>query len=126
MAEPTASTAALHGGASFLGGLVVLFGPHLGPWIAVTLASSVGALWTVGKVETFSRLHATALLARTVLTACVLTGAIAVLMGAYTSAANDYLLPLTAFALGAIGDKFESLKDAVVSRLRSLIGGSTK
>lgn len=124
MAEPTTSTAAVHGGASLLGALVIAFGPVLGPWIAVVFAAIVGSLWTVGKVETETRLQAVLVWARTVMTACVLTGGCAVLMGSYTDAPMEYMLPFTAFVLGMLGDKFESLKDEVASRARSWIGGN--
>lgn len=123
MTEPTTSTAAIHGSASLLGALVIAFGPILGPWVAVVFAAVVGSLWTVGKVETETRQQAVLVWARTVLTACVLTGGCAVLMGAYTTAPMEYLLPLTAFVLGMMGDKFESLKDGVVSRAKSWLGG---
>jgi hypothetical protein len=119
-------TTVLHGGASLIGALVVYFGPQLGPWIAVFVAAVVGSLWTVGKVETSTRLSAGLVWIRTILTACILTGGIAVLMGSYVHASLDYTLPITAFLLGAIGDKFESLRIAAVARIQSWIGGDNK
>lgn len=124
MAEPASSTA-MHAGTSVIGGLAILFGPQLGPWIAVGIASFVGALWTVGAVETVSRLQAGMVLLRTVLTALILTGALAAVLVSYTSVSLDYILPLTAFAIGALSDRFGTLKDAVVKRLQAMIGGTT-
>ena len=116
----------LHGGASLLGALIIYFGPELGPWAAVLIASVIGSLWTVGKVETETRLLACLVWLRTILTACVLTGGLAVILGAYANASLDYMLPMTAFALGAFGDKFESMRIAVSTRIHSWIGGNNK
>lgn len=122
MSGPT-STTALHAGASMTGGLVVWLGPEVGPWVSVFVAAFVGAMWTVGAVETVTRLHAGLIMLRIILTACILTGALAYFLANYTSIPLDHVLPLTAFGLGALGDKFGTLKDAVVMRLRALIGG---
>lgn len=119
-------TTVLHGGASLLGALVVYFGPILGPWIAVLVAATIGSLWTVGKVTTETRLIAALLWVRTILTACVLTGGFAVIIGANAGTSMDYALPFTAFALGALGDKFESLRVAASTRIQSWIGGNEK
>ncbi len=116
----------LHGGASLLGALVVYFGPQLGPWIAVLIASTVGSLWTVGIVKTDTRVIAFLLWFRTILTACVLTGGLVVLMGSYISASLDYALPITAFLLGAFGDKFETLRVSTTTRIQSWIEGLGK
>ena len=124
MTEPATSTA-LHASTSVIGGLAVLLGPTIGPWAAVGIASFVGALWTVGAVETESRLHAGMILVRTVLTALILTGALAAVLVSYTSVSLDYILPLTAFAIGALSDRFGALKDAAVKRLQTMIGGAT-
>ncbi len=122
MSEPANTT--LQAGTSVIAFLAALFGPVIGPWAAVGIASFVGALWTVGAVETQSRLHAGLVLLRTVLTALILTGALAAVLMSYTSISLDYILPLTAFAIGALSDRFGALKDAVVKRAQAWIGGS--
>lgn len=121
MSEPT--TTVVQGGASVVGGLIVLAGPELGPWLAVLAASFVGSLWTVGALETQTKWHAALVLLRTILTALVLTGAVAFVLVNYTSVPIEHVLPLTAFALGAW---FEQLKDSALMRLRSLLGGTTQ
>ena len=126
MADVAVTPTALHGGASLLGALVIYFGPELGPWIAVLVASIVGSLWTVGKVATETRLIAALLWVRTILTACVLTGGLAVILGAHVNTGFDYILPMTAFALGALGDKFEAIRVATGTRIQSWIGGNDK
>lgn len=119
MAEPTSTGVA----ASITGAMVLLMGPVLGPWVSVLLAAFIGALWTLGRVDTPSRLTAAMLLARIVLTALVLTGGIAAVIVSYFAFAADQVLTLTAFVLGAVGDKFESLRDAAAKRLRAIISG---
>lgn len=123
MAEPTSTVAGVK--ASVTGGLVVMLGPVLGPWVTVVLAAFIGSLWTIGRVETPSRLTAALLLGRVVLTALVLTGAIAASLAHALSWSFDHLLPAVAFSIGALGDKIHSLRDAAARRLRGLIGGAS-
>lgn len=122
MAEPTSTTLGVT--ASLTGGLVVLLGPVLGPWVTVLLAAFSGALWTMGRVNTPSRLTAAMLLARVMLTALVLTGGVAAVLANFMEWSLDHVLPGVAFAIGALGDKFHGLRDAAASRLRALIGGA--
>lgn len=123
MTDVAVTPSVLHSGASLLGVLVVFYGPDLGPWLAVLIASSVGSLWTVSLIKTSTKFVAFLLWIRTILTACILTGALVVLMGSYINASIDYLLPITAFCLGALGDKFESLRVVLTNRLSSWLGG---
>lgn len=124
MSEPASSTI-LHAGTSVTGGFVVMLGPILGPWAAVLAASFVGALWTLGAVETTSLVHGFLLVLRTMLTALILTGMLAAALVSYTDIPLDYVLPATAFAIGALSDKFGVLKAAVVRRLESVVGGGS-
>lgn len=121
MAEPT-STAA---GVTLTGGLVVLLGPVLGPWVTVLLAAFIGALWTLGRVDTPSRIKAALLLSRIVLTALVLTGGVAAVLAQFMAWSLDHVLPGVAFTLGALGDKFHGLREAAANRIRALIGGAS-
>lgn len=102
----------------------MLLGPVLGPWAAVVITATIGALWSVGRVETETRLEAVRFLIQIVLTAVVLTGGIAALLAQKLAWALDHALPAVAFTIGALGDKFNTLKDAVVKRLRSFISGT--
>lgn len=124
MAEPTSAGAGA--AVSITGSMVVLLGPVLGPWVTVLLTAFIGSLWTLGRVETDSRKQAVFLLARIILTALVLTGGIAAIVVKYMAFAMDHVLPMTAFILAAIGDKFETLREAVVNRLRSMINGAAQ
>lgn len=123
MAEPTST--AVGAAASLTGGLVVLLGPVLGPWVAVLLAAFIGALWTLGRTDTPSRITAALLLGRIVLTAMVLTGGLAAVLAGLWSWSLDHILPGVAFTIGALGDKFHHLRDAAARRFRALIGGAS-
>lgn len=109
---------------SITGGFVVLLGPVLGPWVTVMLAAFIGSLWTLGRMDTATRVQGFALLLRINLTALILTGCVAAPAASYYKLGLEYVLPLAAFGLGAIGDKFESLREALTARLRSLISGA--
>lgn len=122
MTEPTSS--AVGAAASFSGGLIVLMGPILGPWVTVLLASFSGALWAMGRAETESRAMAAWLLMRVMLTALVLTGGIAAMLSQFMSWSLDHALPAVAFGIGAMGDKMGVLREAISQRLRTLIGGA--
>lgn len=122
MPEPTSAT--LGATASLTGGLIVLLGPVLGPWVTVLLAAFSGALWTMGRAETESRLTAAWLLARVMLTATVLTGGIAAVLAQFMVWSLDHVLPAVAFLIGAMGDKIGYLREAAAQRLRALIGGA--
>jgi len=121
MSEP-ANTAA-QAGASLVGGLVILAGPTVGPWIAVAAASFAGSLWTIGAAETEDKWRALLLLLRINLTACVLTGCVAVPVVSYDLLPCEYALPAVAFGLGALGAHYKEIITAASGRLRAWIGG---
>ena len=122
MPEPTSATLGVT--ASFTGGLIVLLGPVLGPWMTVLLAAFSGALWTMGRADTQNRLTAALLLSRVMLTALVLTGGIAAVLAQFMAWSLDHVLPAVAFGIGALGDKIGSLREAAAKRLRTIIGGA--
>jgi hypothetical protein len=117
--EPAASTANVLG-ASLTGGAVVLFGPGLGPWVSVAFAAVIGSLWSVGLADTSNRSHALTLMLRTVLTACVLTGAVAFVATQYTAMPTDYLLPATAFGIAAW---FDNVRQSITDMINRKLGG---
>lgn len=121
MSEPQATV--VQGGASLVGGLIVLAGPQLGPWLAVLAASFVGSLWTLGGSETQSRLHAALLLLRVNLTALVLTGCVSVPVVSYNLLPHEYALPAIAFALGAIGTHYKGLIEWAIGAAKNWVGG---
>lgn len=122
MQEPATSASAA-AAVSITGGLIALFGPVIGVWMAVILSATVGATWTIGRVHTDSKRTALLILCRLVMTAIILTGGLSWLLFEKLGVAQDFALPIIAFCIGALGDKFEALKDAAIDRLKTLIGG---
>ena len=121
MSEPQATI--VQGGASVVGGLIVLAGPELGPWLAVLAASFVGSLWTLGASDTDDKGRALFLLARINLTACALTGCVAVPVVTYNLLPYEYALPAVAFCLGAIGAHYKSLIAWAIGKAKQRAGG---
>lgn len=121
MSEPHSTLA--QGGASLLGGLIVLAGPQLGPWLAVAAASFVGSMWTLGAADTEDKWHAVLMLLRINLTACVLTGCVAVPVVSYNLLPHEYALPAVAFCLGAIGAHYKRLIGWAIGKAQERLGG---
>lgn len=119
MSEPATSANTL--AASLTGAGVAIFGPAFGPWVSILFGAVIGSLWSVGFAETTDRLHAGVVMARNALTACVLTGATAYFAMQYTDMPTEYLLPATAFAIGAW---FDQARTALWSRIKEKIGGT--
>lgn len=104
---------------------MVALGPIIGPWVAVALCALVGGLWTVGRVETESRLMAAGLLFRVVLTSCVLTGAVAALLSSFLPLSPDHALPLVAFCIACVGDKFNVIRERIYEWFLARMGGKS-
>lgn len=121
MSEPT--TTMVQGSASLVGGLIVLAGPELGPWLAVAAASFVGSMWTLGAADTQDKWHAAMMLLRINLTACALTGCVAVPVVTYNLLPYEYALPAVAFCLGAIGAHYKSLIAWAIGKAKQRAGG---
>lgn len=121
MSEPQATM--VQGGASLVGGLIVLAGPQLGPWLAVIAASFVGSLWTLGAADTQDKWRAGLLLLRVNLTALVLTGCASVPVVSYNLLPHEYALPAMAFTLGAIGAHYKGLIEWAIGTAKHKVGG---
>lgn len=121
MSEPQATV--VQGGASLVGGLIVLAGPQIGPWLAVLAASFVGSLWTLGASDTDDKGRAFLLLLRINLTSLALTGCVAVPVVTYNLLPYEYALPAVAFCLGAIGAHYKSLIEWSIGLAKSKAGG---
>lgn len=122
MAEPI-STSATAGAASLTGSLIVLMGPVLGSWAAVLLAAIIGSMWTLSRVDTSSRTIASLLTIRIIFTALILTGIVAALVADYIKPhlPEEHLLPAVAFAISAMGDKLQQIKDAISEKIKTTI-----
>lgn len=115
--EPTATaTAGVALSASLTGAMAAAVGPVLGPWLAVAVCALAGGMWAVGRSQTGSRLSAVWLLARILITAVVLSGAVASLVSGFVPMTEEHLQPFVAFCLGAIGDKFDTFREDLMQR----------
>lgn len=112
MPEPTTG-----GSVGLVAIAIALLGPAAGPYAVIVLSALAGALWALSRSETATRVHGALLLARLVVTAIVLTGAVAWwLESQYKLPAHQLLAPV-AFGIGAMGDGWRSVIDGLVARL---------
>lgn len=124
MAEPNSTTTAAHIGVSISGGLAAALGPVMGTWIAVVFCACVGALWAIQEEKTETKLAAIRLLFMYAVTSVIFTGTVAYFVTEKTGLPMEYALPSAAFFISFFGNKYGPLKDAAVSRAKSLIGGT--
>jgi len=108
MAEPT-STAGL----SLTAFAVALLGPLAGPYSAIVFAALAGALWPLSSTEGLTRSAGAWLLLRCVLTATVLTSTAAAILSSQYGIEPTELLSPVAFFLGAMGNGWRPVFDAV-------------
>lgn len=117
MAEPTASTTF---GLTALS--VALLGPLAGPYALIAFAALSGAMWPLSAAETGSKLAGAWLLLRCTLTALVLTAFLAGLLSKWLGAATPESLAPVAFAIGALGNGWRPVFDALGSALAAIVG----
>lgn len=118
MTEPSTTGAA---GAALVAIASALVGAQLGPVTAIAAAAMVGALVSLGEVTTTSRLHAFRYVITYVLMAVVVTGAVSWLIQHFTGISEIEILSLVAFTIGWVGNRWGSLRTAVVSTATSII-----
>ena len=120
MPEPT-STAS---GVSLAAIAVALLGPMAGPYALIVFAALAGALWPLSGAETISRKAGAWLLLRCTLTAIMLTGALAgFVQHKYQVRDAEAFAPI-AFFIGALGNGWRPVLDAVGAALKRLLGGN--
>lgn len=124
MPEPTSTS-----GISLAAVSIALLGPMAGPYALIVFAALAGALWPLSAADTMTRSAGAWLLLRCTLTAVVLTSALSlVLQNQWQIPANEALAPV-AFAIGALGNGWRPVFEAVGSALQaalSRIGGGPK
>lgn len=119
MSEPTSTTA--------LGLVVVataLLGPAAGPYAVIVLSALAGSLWALSKQQTPTRLSGALLILRLMMTAVALTGAAAWWLDTHYEIPAHQILGPIAFAIGALGDRWGPVLDAIGARLGRVIGGA--
>lgn len=121
MAEPTTTG----GSITLVAFAVALLGPMAGEYAVIVLSSLAGGLWALKEVETQTRMDGAKLLFRLVITAIVLTGSLSLLLHhLYEWQAHHVISPVS-FCIGAFGNRWRTLIDAVASRARRAVAGPT-
>lgn len=119
MAEPTSTSATAFGLTALS---VSLLGPLAGPYALIAFAALSGAMWPLSAAETTTKLAGAWLLLRCTLTALLLTAFMAGLLDRWFEVqALDILAPV-AFAIGALGNGWRPVFDALGSALSTLLG----
>lgn len=118
MPEPIHTAAA---GVSIMTLAVALFGPNVGPYAVILLGSIAGALWALSSAAVETRMQGAWLMGRCVITAIVLTAFIARFLGPYLSFAEGESYSIVSFIIGALGNRWQDIFDAIKTRLATLI-----
>lgn len=119
MAEPTATSATAFGLTALS---VSLLGPLAGPYALIAFAALSGAMWPLSAAETTTKLAGAWLLLRCTLTALLLTAFLAGLVERWLGVQPVESLAPVAFAIGALGNGWRPVFDAVGAALSALLG----
>jgi len=123
MAEPIQSTVA---GVSLITLAVAVAGPHAGPYIVIVLGSIGGGLWALSSATLETRMQGAWLMLRCLVTAIVLTAMIAGLLGPWLGINTLEAYVVVAFSIGALGNRWLEIIDAVKTRMSNIIIGGNK
>ena len=123
MAEPIQSTIA---GVSLVTLAIAIFGPNAGPYIVIVLGSLGGGLWALSSATLETRMQGAWLMLRCLVTAIVLTAMIAGLLGPWLGVSIMETYAAVAFVIGALGNKWLEIIEAIKTRMASVIAGGNK
>ena len=116
MPEPTSTS-----GISLAAVSIALLGPMAGPYALIVFAALAGALWPLSAADTMTRSAGFWLMLRCTLTAGALTSALSLLLQSqWQIPANEALAPV-AFAIGALGNGWRPVFEAVGSALQAVL-----
>ncbi len=121
MTEPIQTTVA---GVSLVTLAVAFFGPQAGPYIVIILGSIGGGLWALSNAVLASRLAGAWLMLRCVLTAVVLTAITAGWIGPLLGVPVTEAYAAIAFAIGALGNKWQDIIDSLKTRIQGAISST--
>lgn len=119
MADPTSTSATAFGLTALS---VSLLGPLAGPYALIAFAALSGAMWPLSATETTTKLAGAWLLLRCTLTALLLTAFLAGLIERWTGVQPVESLAPVAFAIGALGNGWRPVFDALGAALQALLG----
>lgn len=123
MAEPIQTTVA---GVSLVTLAVAVFGPQAGPYIVILLGSIGGGLWALSSTVLTTRMQGAWLMLRCITTAIVLTALIAGVIGPWFNLPVTEVYAAVAFAIGALGNRWQDIIDSLKTRLQGVIATGSK
>lgn len=103
---------------------VGMFGPQVGPYIVILLASIAGSMWALSSAELQTRLEGLLLLLRLVITAIVLTGLIAQFIGPWIGVPVSEAYAVVSFFIGMLGNRWQDITDSIKTRIQGFIANS--
>ena len=121
MSDPQTQAAA---GVTLITLAVGVFGPQVGPYIVILLASIAGSMWALSSAELATRMAGLWLLLRCVVTAIVLTSLIAQLLGPRIGLPVGEAYAVVAFVIGMMGNRWQKIIDTVQERIQGAISNS--
>lgn len=119
MAEPTTTTSAAFGLTAIS---VALLGPLAGPYALIAFAALSGAMWPLSAATTTTKLAGAWLLLRCTLTALLLTAFLASVLEQLAGLHAVESLAPVAFCIGALGNGWRPVFDALGAALTALLG----
>lgn len=119
MAAPIIQTAAA--GVSLVTLATAMVGPLAGPYLVIALGSVSGGLWALSSTTLTTRMQGALLMLRCILTAVLLTAAIASTLGARFDVPVTEMYGVVSLVIGMLGNRWQDIIDAVRDRLRLLI-----
>lgn len=119
MAEPTTTTSAAFGLTAVS---VALLGPLAGPYALIAAMALCGAMWPLSTTTTDSKRAGAWLLVRCTATAMALTVFLAGLVESSTGVSAVESLAPVAFFIGALGNGWRPVFDALGTALTALLG----
>ena len=125
MTDPTTAASATFGLTALA---ITLLGPIAGPYALIAFAALSGAMWPLSAAGTANKLAGAWLLIRCTLTAVVLTAFLAGLVESMTDLPDVEVLAPVAFAVGALGNGWHPVLDALRAALTAIVsrlGGKT-
>jgi len=117
MAEPTTT-----GGISLTVIFVAFLGPLAGPYALIAFAALAGALWPLSAHTTATRKEGAWLLLRCTLTAVILTGALATVIGRLVDIPVTEAWAPVALFIGALGNGWRPVFDAMGAAIGAFAG----
>ena len=119
MAEPTTTTSAAFGLTAVS---VALLGPLAGPYALIAFAALSGAMWPLSAATTTTKMAGAWLLLRCTLTALLLTAFLSGVLEQLAGIHSVESLAPVAFAIGALGNGWRPVFDALGAALAALLG----